>query len=192
MSAIKQYTRVPYEVFTIDDLFTNEEIDGLAAFVVDAFDKPVRNFTNNDFDNGKLVQPETSGFIYDRLKPFLPDKYDGAEGAWTFEGVINTIMFAKVQKGKQFGIHTDTGYEYNVATNRFSKYTLLLYLNEDFEGGSTTFFSDRFEELFSVIPKKGRVLCFDIDMFHKGDVVSNGEKLWIGTELVCGKLFVQT
>jgi hypothetical protein len=114
----------------------------MATFVVDAFDKPVRNFTNNDFDNGKMIHPELSHMIYNRLQPFLPDTFDN-------------IMFARVQKGKQFGIHTDTGCEYDVARNRFSKYTVLLYLNDDFEGGATSFLTDRFEELFKVIPKKG-------------------------------------
>jgi hypothetical protein len=80
-------------------------------------------------------------------------------------------------------------YEYDKINNLYSKYTLLIYLNDDYEGGTTTFYTDTFIERFKVQPKKGRILCFDIDLFRSGDRVSNGNKMWIGTELVCKKIF---
>ena len=159
----------PFKVFTIDNAFSAAELSNLALYVHGELDKPQRTFTNSDFQNGKTVNKFISKFIFKKIKPFIPSES---------LNVIQTIMFARVHTGKFFGVHTDTGYDIN------SKYTVLLYLNDDFEGGSTSFYDDNLtEKLFEIKPVKGRILCFDIDLFHSGDIVTKGTKLWIGTEL---------
>ena len=97
-------------------------------------------------------------------------------------------MYAKIGQGQMFGIHTDTGYEFDQKKNMFSKFTVLTYLNDDFEGGSTIFYNDDLKETTRIIPQAGETLVFDIDRFHAGENVTNGIKLWIGTELVCSRL----
>lgn len=179
---VTQYANEPFKVFTMDDVFTEDEITNFKQYVIGQLTTPTRNFTNSDFLNGKIVNKDISRLIYTRIQPYLPNAY---QNTWQFVGSIDTIMCAQVNAGKQFGIHTDTGCEYDTKNNRFSKFTVLIYLNDDFEGGHTTFYSQTFKELFKVAPKRGRVLCFDIDEFHKGEMVTKGIKLWIGTELVC-------
>lgn len=160
----------PFQVFTIDNAFSEAELSSLALYVNDQLDKPQqRTFTSSDFQNGKTVNKFIANYIYKKIKPFIADE---------LLNVIQTIMFAKVHAGKFFGVHTDTGYDIN------SKYTVLLYLNDDFEGGTTSFYDENLtEKLFEIQPVKGRLLCFDINLFHSGDVVTKGTKLWIGTEL---------
>lgn len=127
--------------------------------------------------------------MYTKIHHFLPNKYcDRLGRSWAFCNAIPTIMMAKVEHNQHFGIHTDTGCAYDKQNYRYSKYTVLLYLNDDFDGGCTTFFSDNFKELFSIKPKTGRILCFDIDRYHRGEHVLSGCKCWIGTELVCSKV----
>lgn len=184
---LTHYSKIPYEVFTIDNVFNEEELNNFKEYIkINSHN--VRTFTNSDFINGKLIDPNISSVIYNKIMPYLPQKYiDSTNKEWFYKGATNAVMFAKVESEKQFGIHTDTGYEYNDSTNSYSKYTLLIYLNDDYDGGTTTFYSNTFHKLYNIIPKKGRILCFDIDLFHSGNMVKNGTKYWIGTELVCGK-----
>lgn len=175
----------PFAVFTIDDVFSEKEIKFLRDFVETQLRKPVRNFTNSDFQNGKIVESTVSKIIYNKIQPVLPESYtDGKGEQWEFTGISKTVMFANVKPGKQFDLHTDTGCEFDIQSNTCSKYTVLVYLNDDFTGGTTTFYSDQFDELFAIFPRTGRILCFDIDMFHKGDMVGSGSKLWVGSELI--------
>lgn len=148
----------PFQIFTIDNAFSDEELSDLTLYVHSELDKQEqRTFTSSDFQNGKTVNKNIANSIYDKIKPFII--YEPLD-------VIQTIMFARV--------HTDTGYDNN------SKYTVLVYLNDDFEGGSTSFYDDNLtEKLFEIQPVKGRILCFDIDLFHSGDMITKGTKLWI-------------
>lgn len=61
----------------------------------------------------------------------------------------------------------------------YRAFSVLLYLNDDFEGGGT-----EFPELgFGCKPKKGRLLVFPSDVTHGGNPVTSGSKyiivLWI-------------
>ena len=93
-------------------------------------------------------------------------------------------MTGKYLSNNNFGLHTDTGLFYNKNTKEKSQYTLLIYLNDDFEGGTTSFFTDNFQPTVTIHPKQGTALLFDIDLWHKGDKLISGEKYWIGCELI--------
>ena len=147
----------------------------------------VRTFTPSPFANGKVALPAASALFWERLRPLLPPGYTDRAGArWRFVGVSKYIMFASFRPGDAFGIHTDTGAEWDDATRRYSKHTVLLYLNDGFRGGRTAFFDRDFAPTCAVTPRRGTLLAFDIDLYHSGEpVVDGGSKLWIGTELVC-------
>ena len=93
----------------------------------------------------------------------------------------------------------------------FTAYSVLLYLNENFEGGETTFFHhdpdirisrrglaphpedlDKLKPVSRVAPKRGDILVFPHGKFkgchpdplHEGSLVRHGEKLIIRTDLV--------
>jgi hypothetical protein len=187
---LTQYTKIPFEVFTLDNVLSDEELTYLTEFVDSQSNINCRTFTNSDFINGKLVEPSISKLLYTKVQPFLPNMYiDSKCSKWKYKGSTDTIMFAKILPGKHFGIHTDTGCEYDRILNKYSKYTMLLYLNDDFKGGHTVFYNDNFKEQFKIQPKKGRILCFDIGLYHSGESVLSGTKKWIGAELVCSKVF---
>jgi hypothetical protein len=187
---LTHYSTIPFEVFTIDNFLNEEEINHYKHYI-NTNSHSVRTFTNSDFINGKVIEPTISTTIYNKILPYLPKIYtDSQTNKWFYKGVTNAVMFAKVEPGKHFGIHTDTGYEYNDFMNSYSKYTVLIYLNDDYDGGNTTFYTDTFQKTYDILPKKGRLLCFDIDLFHSGNRVKNGTKYWIGTELVCGKILL--
>ena len=86
------------------------------------------------------------------------------------------------EPGSNFNLHLDTGchFEYN----KKSYQTLLIYLNDEYEGGSTTFYNQDFQKVHEVIPKKGRGILFKIDLWHQAEKLLKDEKTWIGTEII--------
>ena len=181
---VEQLGTVPFEVFTVDGLFDDEQVAQWKRDVSSA-DPSNRPFTQSAFKNGKSIAPDVTQRMQERLWPILPEAYTDAQGrSWTFAGVTKYVMYAEMQPGQGFPIHTDTGAEFSDEAE--SKFTVLIYLNHDFEGGATQFYDSRFRPTFAVSPHAGRALVFDIDLFHAGTAVTSGApKLWIGTELVC-------
>lgn len=181
---IRQHGSTPFEAFTINDLF-QDKIEEWKTLVTSA-DPTNRTFTYSDFKNGKVIIPDLSDLMWNRIKTFLPDEYEDARGKiWRFIGVTKYVMYAQIKPGKCFPIHTDTGADYSRELGRESKFTVLIYLNTDFQGGNTQFYDETFQKTFHILPECGKMLAFDIDLFHGGMPVDEGTKMWIGTELVC-------
>jgi hypothetical protein len=175
---------IDFEIFTIDDLFQDKLIEWI-NFVETASSKN-KPFTYSNFKNGKIIMPELSQYIYEK-KPFLPEIYIDARGEkWKFNRASKYTMYAVAAKGQSFPIHTDTGAEFSHEEE--SKFTLLIYLNDNFKGGQTQFYDDNFNKTRIIQPKSGRCLMFDINLFHAGLPLIEGTKMWIGTELVCSRL----
>ena len=182
---VEQYSKTDFEIFTIDNLYTDNELDIWIKYIENS-DNRNRPFTYSNFKNGKMIMPDLSSLMYNRIKPYLPTTYVNVNNiSSTFLGTINHIMYAKIDSGQSFPIHTDTGCEYT--KTKESKFTVLTYLNDDFTGGYTQFYDDTFIKTALIKPLKGRTLIFDIDLFHAGNEVIFGSKYWIGTELVCSK-----
>jgi hypothetical protein len=175
----------PFEIFTIDGLFTDGEVAEMEAYVEGA-DGASRFTTMADFKNGKVVDPRRSSLFYTRIQPFLPDAYvDRAGQRWAFVRSPSKIMYARVGAGQHFSLHTDTGCEYDDERREYSKFTVLTYLNDSFDGGGTKFYDHSFRERVTIEPRRNRTLVFDIDLYHSGERVARGVKCWMGTELVC-------
>jgi len=136
------------------------------------------NFTDSGkFTNKKWTDQELANRFYKRLQSF--DSHSN------YLRPNNLIMAGLYKSGDSFGIHTDTGLFYDRNLKEKSKWTLLIYLNDTFEGGETVFYhSDNWEEAYRIRPKLGMGLLFDIDLWHSGMPVYNGEKYWIGCEII--------
>jgi hypothetical protein len=179
------YSDISFEIFTLDNLYTNEEIIDYINFIEYSDDRE-RTFTEQPFKNGKIINENLSSKIYSRVKEFLPEIYvDRNNKKWQPIEATKFIFYSKLIENNMFGIHTDTGSVYDVKNNNYSKFTLLTYLNDNFIGGNTQFYDESFNETVMIVPNKNKTLIFDIDLFHKGNVIVKGTKYWIGTEIVC-------
>lgn len=159
---------------TQNNFLTDEECNSFIKGINNKTNKIC--FTDNGkFENDKYTNPELADYFYQKLKPKLEFKTYRAN---------NLIMTGKYTPNEEFGIHTDTGLYYNIDQKEKSRYTLLIYLNDDFEGGETIFYDDYFKEIKRIIPKKGMALIFDIDLWHKANKVKTGYKYWIGCEII--------
>jgi hypothetical protein len=99
-------------------------------------------------------------------------------------GPNNFILTSKYLEGGQIGIHTDTLYKEGT---EYSKYKALVYLNDNFEGGYTEFYDDKFTKILTVIPKKGKCVIFNMNIYHKGNEIISGNKYILGFEIISKK-----
>jgi hypothetical protein len=107
-------------------------------------------------------------FGYDMLKKYhkdcpLFDKY-----AFTTNKIFSKMVYRSYHKNDRYDWHTDS-------SNMMSLYvSILLYLNDDFEGGDTLFLNDKLR----VKPKKGSLLVFPCGPYfvHKSTPIKSGHK----------------
>jgi hypothetical protein len=100
------------------------------------------------------------------------------DGAWPSSGIV------------------DGRYEYDAHGDRWSQLTFLLYLNDDFEGGCTTFYTPGpagVLEARGVRPQVGSVLVFPHGeqlgagcgyLVHEGSIVTKGAKYVMRTDVL--------
>lgn len=187
---ITQYQDEQFRIFTIDNFLTTDECDEYIKFI----DNQRMNNTNHPFNlsakffNHKMINCELSNMFWQKIKNLLPNTVNLNNREWQYVNCSDYIMMAMYEDKTDFMLHTDTGSVYDRITKEQSKYTILIYLNDDYDGGETDFYTDDFKFTTSIKPVKGRALIFDIDLWHKGNIVTNGKKYWIGSELVCRQI----
>ena len=134
-------------------------------------------FTNNGaFINNKWIDETLSHNFYNKLLTYNIE-----------DNIVrpnSVIMTGKYVEGNSFSMHTDTGLYYDREKKEKTQWTLLIYLNDDFEGGETIFYDDEWNETQIVVPKQGTAILFDIDLWHKANILYKGEKYWIGCEMI--------
>jgi hypothetical protein len=123
--------------------------------------------------------------MYHKLTPHL-NTYEDKTGKWKQISACDYIFMAHYDENNNFSIHTDTGC-YCDATKKSSN-TLLIYLNDNFIGGETSFYDNDFNHVVTIKAKKGRAILFNILIWHTGEKIIEGEKSWIGTEIISNKL----
>ena len=163
------------DIQTFDGFFTAEECAELRTLIEG---KDAVNFTDTGkFTNKKWVDAELATRMWSRLREFT-DRDDMLRPN-------NLVMAGIYVAGDSFGLHTDTGLFYDRERREKSRWTLLVYLNEDFSGGETVFYDvEAGVEACRVQPVAGRALIFDIDLWHCGSPILSGKKSWIGCEII--------
>mmetsp|Transcript_1301 Transcript_1301/g.2534 ORF Transcript_1301/g.2534 Transcript_1301/m.2534 type:complete len:466 (-) Transcript_1301:2910-4307(-) len=142
-----------------------------------------------------LADSELNTVIYDRCKAFLPDSL-GLNARWRVyryePGAVYRPHIDGAWPGS--GLDPKTGkYVYDVFGDRKSKMTFLIRLNDDFSGGSTTYYIPAPEPGFmnarAVSTPKGSVVCFPHgdaqgSLLHEGSEVTKGYKYVIRTDVL--------
>lgn len=100
-----------------------------------------------------------------------------AIGAQVAQGLPKDLRFYKYAPGQRFKMHKDGPW---VESGLTSQLTLLVYLNEDFAGGSTDF------REFAVQPRTGSALLFLHDTWHEGTAVTAGTKYVLRSDVLYG------
>ena len=128
-----------------------------------------------DVDRLILDDQELADDLFSRMKDRLPTKFLDRE----LYSLNERFRFYKYSPGMMFKSHQDGYFERN--SRERSYYTVLIYLNEGFEGGETSFATSP-EKV--IVPKTGLCAVFQHPIIHSGDEVVSGIKYVLRTDVM--------
>ncbi|EDM80029.1 uncharacterized iron-regulated protein [Plesiocystis pacifica SIR-1] len=187
--------------FTVDGLFTADECRawiergealGFGEAPINTGRGEVRNANIRNNDRTLVDDPEAAAALFERLRPVLPPTTWMYSQDLPLTGLNERLRFYRYDPGQRFALHRDGHFTRPDRSER-SRLSLLVYLNEDFEGGETLFFSSPgygshasggWQETDRAVPKTGRVLVFPHPMFHEGAAVTAGRKYVLRTDVM--------
>jgi len=131
-------------------------------------------------DNDRLIwdDPALADDWWRRVQPFLTT----AVGRWRPSGLNERFRYYRYRVGQRFAQHRDGSYERSAT--EMSWMTLLVYLNDGFEGGATRFDLAGMPEAVRVVPEAGMALLFLHDRLHEGEPVRQGVKYVLRTDVM--------
>eukprot|EP01006_Ploeotia_vitrea_P013755 TRINITY_DN35845_c0_g1_i1.p1 TRINITY_DN35845_c0_g1~~TRINITY_DN35845_c0_g1_i1.p1 ORF type:complete len:211 (+),score=17.44 TRINITY_DN35845_c0_g1_i1:53-685(+) len=130
---------------------------------------------------------DVSQRFFSRVKEFLPPEMDGGK----LVGPHAKVRLLTYDEPEFLHPHYDKGEQTETARTHL---TVQLYLTENFEGGQTRFIDPAREETDSpesvgddVVPKVGRVVVHDHDIYHCGMTVFGGRKYALRIDILYTK-----
>lgn len=123
-----------------------------------------------------IVDDEILAFeIWQTVREHLPKVINGRVAL----GLNERFRFYRYEPGQKFAYHMD-GY-FRRDNGEQSMLTFMIYLNEEFEGGATTFMNG---DNTIVKPETGMVLAFNHTLFHEGSEVLRGRKYVLRSDVM--------
>jgi prolyl 4-hydroxylase len=189
------YTKIyEYKVVEIPNILSNAECDQLIAFSKGEMKQSdVLNYGESPRQIDENHRKSKHAWFSDDSHPIIEKiaKYTANISGLPIENQEN-IQVVKYEKGGKFNAHYDACiYEDKTFCNKINKkagerkLTLIIYLNDDFEGGET-----EFPELkLKIKPVKGKGILFhntdDNQVIHKKSIHKGNEVL--GEKWICNK-----
>jgi hypothetical protein len=175
------YEWITDEIFTVAGFCTAAECEALIrlgesrGFGDAPLTTPMGPVLDRDVRNNSRVMlddPNLAEAWWQRARDYVPSKLAGQRAV----GLNERFRFYRYEPGQAFRWHRD-GYFRRPGGER-SRLTLMVYLNDDFEGGET-----RFEQLV-ITPRQGLALCFVHQLLHEGSEVHSGRKYVLRTDVI--------
>jgi prolyl 4-hydroxylase len=172
----------------VDGLYTREECAAIAARGTEWLPGTVNRASGREVDTrvrDNLIaivrDPQLAAELWGRIAPHVPramtSAWDGPRRAVEAVGLFEPLRIYRYEVGHRFGLHTDQSYLHGDAR---SLLTLLVYLDDDFEGGETEFP----EQGRTVVPRAGAALWFQHALLHAGKAVVRGVKHLLRTDVL--------
>ena len=156
-------TTLDKDIFVLHNVLSEDECQELIAFsekqgyheatvFTGTQHKMVKGIRNNlrVLSNDQALADK----VWKRVNPFFKEKIHGFKSY----GLNERFRYYKYEVGQRFNRHKDGAFERAIGDT--SIYTFIIYLNEDFEGGTTDF------DTISVKPEIGSALCFLHPILH--------------------------
>lgn len=118
---------------------------------------------------------ELAETLFNRVQAQVPQQIHGM----SLVGANELFRCYRYKPGMRFAPHADGAFVRN--QNEQSFYSFLIYLNEGFEGGETTFLT---EPAVSIRPETGMALLFQHPIIHEGSLVTAGVKYVARSDLM--------
>jgi len=133
-----------------------------------------KDIRNND--RVMLDDAELAGTFYRKALAELPARFIGGKVVC---GLNERLRFYRYRLRQRFARHSDGYFERE--NGERSRYTFMIYLNDDFTGGETIFSeSDR----IVVKPLQGSALIFYHHQLHEGAEVTEGTKYVVRSDVM--------
>lgn len=132
-----------------------------------------RDIRNNErviFEDRPLAD-----MLFDRIRSQAPAEIHGM----TLVGANEMFRCYRYKPGMRFAPHADGPFVRN--DNEQSFYSFLVYLNDGFKGGATTFFTN---PEVAIQPETGMGLLFQHPIIHEGSIVTSGVKYVARSDLM--------
>lgn len=140
------------------------------GFGKESIDKGIRN------NDRVMIDDEDRAFLlWQKTKSHLPQMIYHRVAV----GLNERLRFYRYDSGQQFKYHFDGSFRR--PTGEQSLLTFMIYLNEDFVGGKTTFLNSE-ETIIS--PKTGMMLAFKHNILHQGAEVLSGRKYVLRSDVM--------
>ena len=176
-----KYTKLTDTIFTIEDFFSKKECfeymalsEGvgyeLAKVNTSGGARVMTGIRNNNRAFHK--SEELAQLIWEKGQVFIPEKVGNSIAI----GLNELFRFYRYQRGHKFRGHYDESYIRN--ETEASYFTFMIYLNDNFQGGDTTFQGLRIK------PKQGMALIFLHSLYHEGSEVTQGVKYVLRTDIM--------
>lgn len=142
------------------------ESTGYDAATINAFGGAIRRPEVRNNDRVILDDELLASELWQRCEPLVPNVLNGRRAL----GLNERLRFYRYEPGQKFAPHVD-GY-YQRLNGEQSLLSWMIYLNEDFTGGTTKFYAAEVE----VKPETGMMLVFRHALLHEGTKVESGRK----------------
>ncbi len=117
--------------------------------------------------------------LWPRIKAFVPEVWKRGE---VCVGLNERLRILRYDPGDEFKPHRDGSYM--SASSAISKLTLLIYLNEGYQGGFTEFMNSSDTAWIAVTPYTGSVAIQDQELLHYVPPLQRGRKYVIRTDIM--------
>ncbi len=176
-----QLNRISDDIFTVAEFFSSEEC---AAYI-----QLSEEFGYESAPITTSFGPQQRPDVRNNMRAMFDD-VDRADGLWQRAsqfvgpwkanwqpiGLNERLRIYRYDIGQQFDWHYDGAYERR--NGERSWLTFMVYLNDDFEGGQTSF------ENAIVKPQQGMALFFVHQIRHKGEPVTRGRKYVLRSDVM--------
>jgi hypothetical protein len=185
---MSEYNWIGERAFTVSEFLSAAECNELIALSesLGFEDAPLstsvgavmrKDIRNND----RIVHDdaERAADLWQRARDYVPLRHRGRDAI----GFNERFRFYRYDVGQQFEWHYD-GYFERPSGER-SLITVLLYLNDNFTGGETSFDEPAIQTgIKKIVPQTGLALFFDHPLLHKGEPVESGRKYVLRTDVM--------
>jgi len=169
--------------WTVDEVLTSAECQQWIQrieeeqFELATINRPGGPQINTRVRNNERVTFDDAG-LADRLFARVADQVPGTMHSWQVVGANERLRGYRYQPGQRFGPHYDGSFRRS--DNERSILSFIIYLNDGFEGGATTFLDlDK-----AVQPRAGLGLLFQHPILHEGSEVTSGVKYVVRSDIM--------
>jgi len=139
-----------------------------------------------NFDRGEIVairEPKLADRLWQRLLPSISSHPQNKSEGWQAVGINEEFRLLRYTAHHVPVEHTDGGCN-RPKEGKKSLLSVVIYLNEGFQGGATKFQNNSAAAGLTVEPEAGKAILFPHTLMHQSDQVAYGNKYVLRTDVI--------